>query len=257
MSLPPATLAAAQTLFDYLQVGHTLPERASLIMALGSNDPRVADRAADLYLEGRAPFLLFSGGVGALTEGQYGGLSEAAYFAQLAIARGVPASAILVEGASTNTGENIRFSRALLEQRGVKLEHLILVQKPFMERRTLATFLAQWGTPPMPAFSVTSPRIPLQEYPLKGAHRLGLRDVVEVMCGDMQRIAVYPTRVPPFQVWQSIPEVAWLALKKLVREGFGSHMLRLPGVTLGSTEPNEYEGLESALPPPMQLSSGI
>jgi hypothetical protein len=247
--LPPSTLAAAQTLFDYLQVGHTLPERASLIMALGSNDPRVADRAADLYLEGRAPLLLFSGGVGALTQGQYGGLSEAAYFAQLAMARGVPEHAILVEGASTNTGENIRFSRALLEQHGVALECLILVQKPFMERRTLATFLAQWGAPPMPAFSVTSPRITLQEYPLEGAHRLGMKDVVEVMCGDMQRIAVYPTRTPPFQVWQSIPEAAWLALKHLVRQGFVAHMLRLPGVAQGSTDPNEYEGLCAALPP--------
>lgn len=253
-ALPASTRAAATLIWDYHHVHHTLPAKASVIMALGSNDPRVAERAAELFLEGRAPLLLFSGGVGALTAGLYGGLSEAAHFAKLAAARGVPEGAILVEGASTNTGENIRFSRALLEARGVAVDSLILVQKPFMERRTLATFLAQWGAPTAPpapaapAFFVTSPQVGLREYPQEGAHRLGLRDVIEVMCGDLQRIAVYPKR--GFQAFQAVPVDVWAALKQLVREGYGGHMIRAAGAEGASaTAPEAFEGLADALPP--------
>ena len=247
-ALPPHVLTAIELIWAYHHLHHAIPPSPSTaILALGSNDPRVASRAADLYLAGAAPLLLFSGGVGALTEGLYGGLSEAAYFAGLAERAGVPASAILVEGASTNTGENIRFSRALLEARGVPVHSLILVQKPFMERRTLATFLRQWGGA-APSFVVTSPSIALRDYPLPGGHRLELKDVVEVMCGDLQRIAVYPAR--GFQVWQEIPPPVWEALKTLVREGYGAHMMRNAGVEAGSREPSDYEGLSAPLPPP-------
>jgi uncharacterized SAM-binding protein YcdF (DUF218 family) len=247
-ALPAATQRAVEVIWDYHHVGHTVPARASAIVALGSNDVRVAHRAAELFLEGRAPVLLFSGGVGALTEGQYGGLSEAAYFKELAVARGVPADAVLVEGASTNTGENIRFSRALLEARGVAADSLILVQKPFMERRTLATFLAQWGAPPVPAFFVTSPQLPLREYAQEGAHKLDLASVIEVMCGDLQRVAVYPKR--GFQAFQEIPVAVWAALKLLVREGYGRHMLRAAGAEGASaTAPETFEGLGEELPP--------
>lgn len=77
-SLPPPVQAAALKIWDYMILGHVLPERVSLIMALGSNDPRVAERAADLYLEGRAPLILFSGGGradgGPLRRAQRGGV---------------------------------------------------------------------------------------------------------------------------------------------------------------------------------------
>ena len=244
---PPVQVAIAK-IWDYMQVGHSVPASASVIMALGSNDPRVADRAAELYLEGRAPVLLFSGGVGALTAGLYGGLSEAAYFKGLAVARGVPAEAILVEGESTNTGENIRFSRELMQARGMRVDSVILVQKPFMERRTLATFLAQWTPHPVPSFFVTSPQIPLRGYPREGEHRLGWRDVVEVMCGDLQRIAVYPKR--GFQVFQEIPVSVWEALQLLTLEGYGKHMIRSSSErSEGASGLEAYEGVADALPP--------
>jgi len=230
-----------------MQVGHTTAP-SDAIVALGSNDVRVAHHAADLFLAGLAPVLVFSGGVGALTAGQYGGVSEADAFADIAVARGVPRAAILVEGASTNTGENIRFTRALLEARGVAHASLILVQKPFMERRTLATFLAQWGAPPTPAFAVASPRIALDDYPDARVQRLALPDVVETMCGDLQRIAVYPAR--GFQVFQEIPQPVWDALRLLVREGFGGpQLMRVDGAPAGSRAPEDYVGLAEAAPP--------
>ena len=41
--------------------------RCDAILALGSHDVRVAERAAELYLQGYAAWLIFSGGYGALT----------------------------------------------------------------------------------------------------------------------------------------------------------------------------------------------
>lgn len=226
-----------------MQVGHAL-EKAEIIIALGSNDVRVAERAAELFTSGYAPLLLFSGGVGALTKGQYG-MSEAAYFAKIAEARGVPSSHILIEPHSTNTGENIRFSRALLASLQRSPKSIILVQKPFMERRTLATFLQQWPDPPK--FVVTSPQIPLAQYP-QDVERLRLADVIDTLCGDLQRIAVYPAK--GFQVPMEIPDSVWSSLLLIIREGYGGpQLLRVDGASEGSRDPHDYVGLGG--PPPV------
>ena len=135
-----AAAAAAHVVWRYHIVGHALA-KSDAICVLCSNDPRVAEHGARLWLDGWAPLLIFSGGVGALTKGLYGGLSEAEYFRDVAVAKGVPESAILVEPRSTNTGENVAFTRELLAERGATMASFILVQKPFMERRSMATFL--------------------------------------------------------------------------------------------------------------------
>lgn len=78
---PPALTPEAERLGRLLWDYHQLKMRlkpADAILALGSNDPRVADHAADLWLKGYAPWLVCSGKVGALTAGLYG-MSEAAF----------------------------------------------------------------------------------------------------------------------------------------------------------------------------------
>lgn len=58
-------------------------------------------------------------------------MPEADLFAQIAIDMGVPRSAILIENRSTNTGENIVFTKALLEQKNIHPNSFLLVQKPY------------------------------------------------------------------------------------------------------------------------------
>ena len=60
---------------------------------------------------------------------------EADIFADAAASAGVPREKIIVENRATNTGENISLSRALLAEHGIAPESIIVVQKPFMERR--------------------------------------------------------------------------------------------------------------------------
>ena len=76
---------------------------------------------------------MFSGGRGNFTRDL--DETEADMFAGRAVDLGVPRAAILVESESSNTGENIKFSYKVLEKRKIIPNTVILVQKPFMERR--------------------------------------------------------------------------------------------------------------------------
>jgi uncharacterized SAM-binding protein YcdF (DUF218 family) len=93
----------AQQLWNYHHMNHA-PAKADCILALGSHDLRVADRAAELYLEGWAPLVIMSGGLGNLTQDMWTE-AEADKFAAIAIQKGVPAKTILIENRSTNTGK--------------------------------------------------------------------------------------------------------------------------------------------------------
>ena len=128
---------------------------------------------------------------------------------------------MLVENRSTNTGENVLFTRRLLAERGLDLRRFILVQKPYMERRTFATFKKVW---PEPAILVTSPQVTMDEYLRAYSNDLlSPADVVSIMVGDLQRIRLYAER--GFQVRQEIPDEVWLAYEELVARGFDSRLV--------------------------------
>ncbi len=217
MTIDPQTLSLARTLWDYHHVNHPLAP-ADCILVLGSHDTRVAERGAELLLAGYAPWLVFSGGLGRLTEGLWTE-PEADTFARIARGRGVPAEQILTENRSTNTGENIALSYGLLQKHGIAVRRMILVQKPYMERRAYATFLKQWPGDPV-ELMVTSPQLSLDEYPNA---EVPLEHVIHIMVGDMQRIRVYAEK--GFQVPQDIPAEVWAAYEGLVARGFTEHLI--------------------------------
>jgi uncharacterized SAM-binding protein YcdF (DUF218 family) len=205
----------ARVLWDYMRLGHALTP-ADVILVLGSNDVRVGEHGARLFLQGLAPLMLCSGNVGRLTAGRFE-KSEAATFADAAVRLGVPRSAIMIEDTSTNTGENIDRSRALLESAGVRPSRIILVQKPYMERRAWATFKRRW---PEPGLQVTSPPIPYEAYPTPQIPR---DLVINILVGDVQRMRVYAER--GFQVPQPMPDDVWAAWEELVARGYTGHLV--------------------------------
>ena len=189
-------------------------------MVLCSHDTSVAEYAAQLFLDAWAPLLIFSGGAGAITQRLFTE-AEADRFATIAIGRGVPADRIVVENHSTNTGENVQFTRALLATRAIDVRSFILVQKPYMERRTFATFRKVW---PEPSVCVTSPRVSLDQYLTRYANEaLSTDDVISIMVGDLQRIHLYPNK--GFQIPQPIPEDVWVAFRELVAAGYDRHLV--------------------------------
>jgi uncharacterized SAM-binding protein YcdF (DUF218 family) len=218
MTLDPETLALARTIWEYHHVNHRL-RQADCMLVLGSHDPRVAERGAELMLQGYAPIVIFSGGLGRLTEGLWTE-PEADTFAKIARQMGVPEHQILTESRSTNTGENISLSYQLLQNKGIEVARLILVQKPYMERRALATFEKQWPGKPV-EIMVTSPQISFEDYPNQDIY---LEQVIHIMIGDLQRIRRYPEL--GFQTYQEIPANVWEAYEQLVEKGFTSHLMQ-------------------------------
>jgi uncharacterized SAM-binding protein YcdF (DUF218 family) len=187
---------------------------------LCSHDERVAERGAQLFLEGWAPLLIYSGGRGAITAKLWNE-PEAERFARIAREMGVPPERILIEPNSTNTGENIRFTRQLLAEKGIDPRSFIVVQKPYMERRSYATFLQYW---PEKQVVVTSPQVSFDDYIAQYTHSsLSADDVIGIMLGDLQRIRLYPEC--GFQIAQEIPEDVWEAYEQLVGEGYTRYLI--------------------------------
>jgi uncharacterized SAM-binding protein YcdF (DUF218 family) len=218
--MTPRIKALVERVWNYHQLHHQL-SHADAILVLCSHDTIVAERGAALFLEGWAPLLIFSGGLGAITR-QFWSEPEADQFAHIAMRMGVPRERILVENRSTNTGENVLFTKRLLAERQLDPETFIVVQKPYMERRSYATFKKVW---PEKNVIVTSPRLSLDEYLERYSHEtLSREDVISIMIGDLQRIHIYPEK--GFQIPQEIPADVWHAYDELVKAGFDKHLIR-------------------------------
>ena len=198
------------TLWNFMSMGHKV-EPSDCIFVLCSNDTRVAEYAAELYQQKVAPYIVFSGGVGRFTESSFE-RSEAETFAAIARDCGVPDSDIVIEKHATNTGENVRFTHELLTELGLSPKRLTLVQKPFMEKRTYATFSKQWPGETT-EITVTSK---WQDWVDYFNEELPLDMVLGALMADFERIKSYPAK--GFQIEMPIPEEvdnAYNAIKKL------------------------------------------
>ena len=213
-------LQPLQVIWDYLGM-HQIPEKADVIVGFGNFNTDIARRAAELYRQGYAPKVLFTGGLGRNTEGLLPE-PEAVRFAKVAMACGVPESDILLEDRSRNTKENIDFTRQLLEERNIPHGKILGVHQPFMERRITAAMGVYW---PELDFSVTSPQVTIPEY-LARAKEQGITEnaSVSVIVGDFQRIDLYAKL--GYQLPQHIPEEAWAAFRELVAMGYDKQLAK-------------------------------
>ena len=209
-----------QVIWDYLCL-HQQPEKADVIVGFGNFNTDIARRAAELYHQGFAPKILFTGGLGRNTEGLLPE-PEAVRFAKVAMECGVPEEDIILEDKSTNTKENILFTRKKLEELGLPHGHILGVHQPFMERRIAAAMGVYW---PELNFSVTSPQVTIPEY-LGRAREQGISEnaSVSVIVGDFQRMELYAKL--GYQLPQEIPDEAWDAFHALVALGYDKQLAK-------------------------------
>jgi len=213
------THTLAEKIWQYHQLNHQL-EKADAILVLCSHDKKVAETGAQLFLEGWAPLLIFAGGLGSVTRDMWTE-PEADQFAAIAIGMGVPSDKILIENKSSNTGENILFTKQLLAEKQIDPQRFILVQKPYMERRSFATFKKMW---PEKEVLVTSPQVSFEEYLRAYTNEeLSKDDVISIMVGDLQRIKLYPLK--GFQIHQEIPNDVWSAYEELIGAGYDQRLV--------------------------------
>lgn len=191
------------TLWDYNQLNEQLPDHADVIVVPGCRDLSVVDRAAELYHEGRSDMIVMSGKNGPMTRGD--SQTEAMTFAVHATALDVPAAALFLEEESENTGHNILYSSRLLRDLGRRASSVILVQKPYFERRLRATFEQQWEDPETTGY-VTSPRTtegqPMSFDDYTQLRTATERDVAQYVLDTTKRIIEYP--VHGFQTEQEM-----------------------------------------------------
>jgi len=216
MVLDPEVRELAQILWNFHVVRDPL-SAVDAIFVMGSNDLEVPRYAAELYQRGLAPLLIFSGGFGNFTAGVFD-QTEAELFLEIARDAGVPDSAMLIESKSTNSGENIQFTKLLLQRQARQISSVIAVQKPIMGKRVLASMAKQW---PEVRCLVTSQTVSFDEYE---SEHFSSHDIVHVMVGDFQRILRYPEL--GYQIALEVPEHVMHAYRLLVKLGFDGHIVK-------------------------------
>lgn len=207
-------------LWDYMRLNQ-IPQKSDCILGLGCHDTNIAKRCAELYVGGYADYVIFSGGLGKITQKLWN-KSEAEKFAEIAIALGVPKERIYVESNSTNTGDNLIFTKFLIEKNNLSINTFIVVTKPCAERRIKATFEKQ-----MSEFSAiyTSPTLSFDEYmQIYESGPVSQKDMINALVGDIQRFEAYYLK--GFQVYVEVPEDVLNAYNYLVNAGFNKYIVK-------------------------------
>lgn len=163
-----------------------------------------------------APLLVFTGATSPTTRERMP-RGEAVHYRERALELGVPSAAVLVEPRARNTGENIRFSRDLLNEAGVDVSSILLISKPYEERRAYATARKLW--PEVEVVSASTP-MTLDEY----VDSIGdARLVIDMLVGALQRLMIYPDQ--GFMISQPVPADVIEAYERLCQGGFTSRLL--------------------------------
>jgi uncharacterized SAM-binding protein YcdF (DUF218 family) len=201
--------ADVKTLWDFHDMHH-VPQVADIGIGLGSHDLGVATCAANLFLEGLFPLIVFTGANAPTTRDVFPQGEAVAYRAH-ALSLGVPEQAILIEPQAGNTGENITFTRRLLVERGIQASSAVLISRPYQQRRAWSTCRKLW-----PELDVTCASLPLEldDY----VDRMGVDRVVNMLVGDTQRISLYADR--GFAIRQDVPPAVEAAYERLVAAGY-------------------------------------
>ncbi|WFN96878.1 YdcF family protein [Edwardsiella ictaluri] len=226
---------------------------ADLLVLLGNALLPTAWRSFDAVRAGVAPRLLIAGGIGHSTPLLYqaladepaasglatAGQAEAPLLAALALRQGVLVpSQIWLESASTNCGENARFARALLQEKGATPSRLLLVQDPLMQRRTLATFLRVWQDRPTVQFASWPTFVPRLERSADGVTIAGapgalwpLERFMSLLLGEIPRLRDdergYGPRGRDFIAHVTIPDTVEAAFTRVAASLGGRYGFRL------------------------------
>lgn len=132
------------------------PQKAEVIFIPGNASPEHALKAAELYQQGYAPYVLPSGRYSKVV-GHFGGVDPAwrhvyakdyetewHYLQDVLLRAGVPDQAILREDQATYTWENAQYSRQVTDGLGLTVSRAILCCRSLHARRALLYYQAAY-----------------------------------------------------------------------------------------------------------------
>jgi hypothetical protein len=176
----------AKEIFQYLSLSDTI-EKADVIIGFGHFDIKIPTQCADLFLKGYGKKIIFTGGVGAGSADLK--KPEAEVFKDTVKAHfSIPSENIILETKSTNTGENILFTKKILDEKypELKIKKAIIVANSYRQRRVFLTCkknlpdVSFINVPPYSSFEDE-----LEMYRLKG------QDLIEYLTGEIERLEKY------------------------------------------------------------------
>jgi uncharacterized SAM-binding protein YcdF (DUF218 family) len=137
-------LILAEKIFNFLYLKDDL-EQAEMVVGFGHFDLKIPRTCGQLYIEGYANKIVFTGGIGAGTADL--NEREALVFEKelKKIYPQIPTDDLLIEEQSTHTGENINFSNLLITERWPELAFdkfegkVIITANAYRQRRVYLT----------------------------------------------------------------------------------------------------------------------
>lgn len=195
----------AKEIFNYLYLRDQKCAKVDLIIGFGHFDFNIPRQCAHLYQKGGAKKILFTGGRGAGTAD----LEEAEAIAFREVLANefpqIPDGDIILESKSTNTGENILLSAAMLKARDERfsfdngISSIIAVASPYRQRRVWRTLqkhmpqLKVYNKPPETTFESE-----MELFDSKG------EDFIQLLIGEVKRIMSYPDK--GYMLYDDLPE---------------------------------------------------
>lgn len=186
-------------IYDYMVLNQTI-EKCDLIIGCGCMDVSIPRKCASLLKDGYAKKILFTGGYG--TKHQFAE-PEALVFKNIAMDEGVSEEDILLEMEATNTGDNFRYSKKIIEEKNILSDTILIVHNALSTRRT---YLTAKSILKDKNIMITYPSLSFESFyqNLEKKTFKELRYTISVILGDIQRLIVYPQL--NFLIYEKVPE---------------------------------------------------
>ena len=176
---------SAKILYNYLNVDCDV-KKSDIILGMGCMDDGIPKICTDLYNAGYGDTIIFSGNVGKGTDGILN-VTEAERFRDIAINRGISEDNILLETNATNTYENYKFTKNLLEGNSYNYNSIIIVHKPYVKRRCLAIAEIEF---PDKIYYVTSEKLSYEDFLNKSINNktMDVDEIINELVGEISNI---------------------------------------------------------------------
>ncbi len=185
-------LSFAKDIFEYLYLSSDYIPRADVVIGFGHFDLKIPRHCGNLYKNGYAQKIIFTGGIGSGTADL--GKAEAVAFVEELKRRypTVPDEAVIVEERSINTSENVQFTAQKLAMSypdftfGEQIKVAIIVANAYRQRRVFLTCKQHlpkvefYNAPPETTFE--------EEFRLFSSKGLAF---IELLVGEIDRIIGY------------------------------------------------------------------
>lgn len=212
VSITPAVFSSIKLLWDYNCLSQP-PRAADFLLVMGSSDTGVAAYAASIDKMFHYQLIIVSGGMvhqKSRHNTPYAGI-EADVLSNIMVEKGVERARIILEDKAMNSGDNLLFTKELLERMAIVVKTGHIVHKPTAQRRALATAQKQW---PEIDWSVSAQDVSLSDY-MSGINE---ESFLNGIVGETAKTLYYPYK--GFHIVQDVPEAVKHAMYTLIAMGY-------------------------------------